>query len=42
MCEPDEYEIENDSREASLEQAEFEEMAATFGQQFSPFDEDDE
>ncbi len=39
MYGPDE---DNESlhREASLEQAEFEEQAATFGQDFSPFVED--
>lgn len=41
MYGPDE---DNESlhREASLEQAEFEEQAASFGQEFSPFVEDDD
>lgn len=46
MYGPDDTELnrEDSHVEASLEQDEFTEMAATFGQEFSPFvdDEDDE
>ncbi len=42
MYDPSDDDIETTHREASLEQAEFEEQAATFGQDFSPFVEDDE
>lgn len=42
MCGPDEDDIEHTSFEASLEQAEFEEAAARYGQSFSPFVDEEE
>lgn len=35
-------ERDHDNQEASLEQAEWEEVQATYGQEFSPFVDDDE
>lgn len=36
------FERDHEHQEASLEQAEFEEAQASYGQEFSPFVEDDE